>query len=253
MASPVTFTAAGSAPPAAGVPASLQHAYLELREPPADGSTANPGPPIGEIKFQFNPEKLHLSKSASWRREAHRNAERSGPPEFTGAEPCELTFEMLFDATDSMDDKVVKSVERLFACCVPTEKSRQGRKGSPPWVIFQWGGLTSFAAYVSEVRATYKLFTPGGTPVRAVCEVTLKEISGEQGGQNPTSRALAARDVHVVIAGDTLASVAYRAYGDPALWREIAQANEVNDPMRLRPGTRLLIPGPEELGGGHGE
>jgi nucleoid-associated protein YgaU len=160
---------------------------------------------------------------------------------------------MFFDATDTMDDKVVKAVEHLFSCCVPTKQSRQRNKPSPPWVVFQWGGLTSFPAYVSSVTAKYTLFTPSGTPVRALCTVTLEEISGEKRRQNPTSGALAACDVHVVVAGDTLASVAYRAYGDPGLWREIASANGISDPMRLRPGTRLLVPAPEEVEGRRGQ
>ena len=41
--------------------------------------------------------------------------------------------------------------------------------------------------------------------------------------------------------------MAYRAYGDAGLWREIAEANEIDDPMRLHPGTRLLIPALEEI------
>jgi nucleoid-associated protein YgaU len=75
----------------------------------------------------------------------------------------------------------------------------------------------------------------------------MEEIAGEQGGQNPTSGALAARESHVVVAGDTFPSIAYKAYGNANLWREIATANEADDPMRLRPGTRLLIPALEEL------
>ncbi|MGC5020959.1 LysM peptidoglycan-binding domain-containing protein [Micromonospora sp. DT47] len=254
MSSPVTFTAAGTAPPSAGAPASLQHAVLELLEPPAGGGTGQPGRAVLDIiEFQFNPKELSLTKNAKWKREAQRNARKSGPPEFTGSDPSKLSLEMFFDATDSMDEKVVKAVEKLFSCCVPTEKSRQDKKGSPPWVVFRWGGLTSFPAYVSSVTAKYTLFTPSGTPVRALCTVTLEEISGEQSGQNPTSGSVAARDIHVVVAGDTLASVAFRAYGDPALWRRIAQASNIDDPMRLRPGTRLLIPAPDEPGGPHGQ
>jgi hypothetical protein len=258
MSSPVTFTAAGSAPPSSGgAPSNLQHAYLELREPPLGGGTASPGNEVlGKIEFQFNPKELSLSKNATWKRDAQRNAKRSGPPEFTGSAPSRLTLEMFFDATDTMGDKVVKAVDQLFACCVPTEKSRQDKKGSPPWVIFHWGGLTSFSAYVSGVTAKYTLFTPSGTPVRALCTVTLEEISGEQGGQNPTSGALAARDAHVVVVGDTLHLIAYRAYGDPQLWRAIATANRIDQPMRLRPGTRLLIPALDDVVAGgayHGQ
>jgi nucleoid-associated protein YgaU len=256
MAAPNTFTAAG-APSAAGdgAPPHLAHAFLQLREPPKDGAMASPGPERGRIDFQFNPRELSLSKSAKWKREAQRNARKSGVPEFTGADPVKLTMEMFFDATDTMDAGVVRRVETLFTCCVPTEETRQSKKASPPWVIFHWGDLVGFPSVVTSVNARYTLFTPGGTPVRAVCTVTLEEITGEQPGQNPTSGALAARDTHVVAAGDTLESVAYRAYGDPGLWRAVAEANGIDDPMRLPPGSVLLVPAMEELpiGGGRGQ
>lgn len=254
-ASPVTFTAAGGAGAGGGgAPPQLTHAYLQLHEPPKDGGTANPGPQLGRIEFQFNPRELSLSKNAKWKREAQRNAKKSGVPEFTGADPCKLTVEMFFDATDKMDSSVVRRVEQLFACCVPTDSSREAKKGSPPWVVFHWGGMVGFPAFVSSVTAKYTLFTPGGTPVRALCTVALEEISGEQSGQNPTSGALAARDVHVLVAGDTLHSVAHRAYGRPGLWRHIAAANDIDDPTRVRPGTALLVPALEEIeaGGGYG-
>ncbi|MFJ8579966.1 LysM peptidoglycan-binding domain-containing protein [Micromonospora sp. NPDC093277] len=256
-ASPVTFTAAGSpAGPGGGAPPQLTHAYLQLHEPPRNGGTASPGPQLGRIPFQFNPKELALTKTAKWKRDAQRNAQKSGVPEFTGSDPCKLTLEMFFDATDTMDSSVVKRVEELFGCCVPTDASRQQKKGSPPWVVFHWGGMVGFPSFVASVSAKYTLFTPGGTPVRALCTVALEEISGEQPGQNPTSGALAARDIHVVVAGDTLHSVAYRAYGRAGLWRQIAEANEIDDPMRLRPGTALLVPAPEELtapGGARGQ
>ncbi len=248
-ASPVTFTAPGTAGNAggAGAPPQLTHAYLQLHEPPKNGGTSSPGPQLGRIDFQFNPKELTLAKNANWKRDAQRNAQKSGVPEFTGADPCKLSLEMFFDATDKMDASVVRRVEELFACCVPTESTRQAKKGSPPWVVFHWGSMVGFPSFISSVSAKYTLFTPGGTPVRALCTVTLEEISGEQPGQNPTSGALASRDIHVVVAGDTLHSVAHRAYGRPDLWREIAEANGIDDPMRLRPGTELLVPAQEEI------
>ena len=43
-------------------------------------------------------------------------------------------------------------------------------------------------------------------------------------------------------AGDTLHSVAYAEYGNPGFWRVLAEANGVDDPLRIAPGTALLIP-----------
>lgn len=246
MSSPNGFTAVAAGPAAAaGARPTLEHAFLELRNPPADKRSLTPGPPAGRIEFQFNPKELTVSKSAKWSRDAQKGAKKSAVPQYGGPEPSKLALEMFLDASAKQDDSVVKTVEQLFACCVPTTESHQKKKGSPPWVIFHWGGLTSFTGYVKSVSVKYTLFTPGGLPVRATATVNLEEISGEQGGQNPTSGALDTRSVHTVVAGDTLASIAWREYGDPTLWRVVAEANDIDDPMRLRAGSTLMLPAAE--------
>jgi len=114
---------------------------------------------------------------------------------------------------------------------------------SPPWVVFGWGTFTSFVAIVKQVQAQYTMFRPDGTPIRATCSVTLEEVpTTPPPRQNPTSGALEARRSHVVVAGDTLPSIAQREYGDPTRWRALAEANDIDDPMRLVPGTTLTIP-----------
>jgi nucleoid-associated protein YgaU len=42
--------------------------------------------------------------------------------------------------------------------------------------------------------------------------------------------------------GDTLQSIAFAHYRDPTRWRRIAEANAIDDPMRLRRGASLTIP-----------
>ncbi|NEE52104.1 LysM peptidoglycan-binding domain-containing protein, partial [Streptomyces sp. SID8455] len=39
---------------------------------------------------------------------------------------------------------------------------------------------------------------------------------------------------------------AWREYGDATAWRTIADANNIDDPMRLIPGSELLVPGLED-------
>jgi len=223
-------------------------------EPPTGGGT-KPGGQTGEIKFQFNPNQLSLSKSASWARNPVRAARAAGTPEFTGAQPRQLSLEMFLDATSKQDTSVQKSVDTLLKCCVPTEPSIRADRPSPPWVRFQWGSFSTvqFTAYVSQVSATYTLFTSKGTPLRATCSVTLEEIGGDTPGQNPTSGALSAQRVHRVVAGDSLASLSWQEYGDPGAWRVIAQANGIDNPARLRPGIELLLPAVDELGPGQAE
>jgi nucleoid-associated protein YgaU len=48
--------------------------------------------------------------------------------------------------------------------------------------------------------------------------------------------------VWVVRRGESLATIAAVEYGDPRAWRLIADANGVDDPLGLAPGTRLLLP-----------
>jgi nucleoid-associated protein YgaU len=47
---------------------------------------------------------------------------------------------------------------------------------------------------------------------------------------------------YVIQSGDSLASIAQDAYGDPTMWREIARANDLNEPYALTVGESLRIP-----------
>jgi nucleoid-associated protein YgaU len=45
-----------------------------------------------------------------------------------------------------------------------------------------------------------------------------------------------------VAEGETLASVAWHEYENAALWRGLADFNGIDDPLRVAPGTVLLVP-----------
>jgi nucleoid-associated protein YgaU len=53
---------------------------------------------------------------------------------------------------------------------------------------------------------------------------------------------------HTVVEGDSLQSIAYAEYGNPGLWRAVAEVNGIDDPMRPPTGASLLLPSPEEAG-----
>jgi len=54
--------------------------------------------------------------------------------------------------------------------------------------------------------------------------------------------------LHVVKAGESLASIAQAELGDRELWRALYEANrdQIKDPARIYPGQRLTLPGPPE-------
>ena len=225
----------------------MQRATLDLFDFAPAGGGGKAGGSRGSISFQFNPKEVTIAKSAKWERKTAKGAKTAGPPEFSGSEPCKLTLEMFFDATSTHDGAVVEAVEKLFACCVPTEESAGQKKPSPPLVVLHWGTITSFPAFVTSVSAKYTLFATDGTPIRALCNVAMEEMPGDPLRQNPTSGSRDVRRVHRVVAGDTLASVAWTEYGDPTSWRPLAAYNGVDDPLRVRTGTLLLLPSVEEL------
>jgi nucleoid-associated protein YgaU len=225
--------------------ATFAHAELQLYRPTPKG----PGHMIGQpIKFQFNPKEYTLKKAAKWEAKPAKGAPKASMPEFNGPEPQTMTIECFLDAVGS-DYDITHDIRRLLDCCTPIKKSVQNSRPSPPFVVFAWGSYFSVTACVKSVSVKCTMFRPDGTPTRAIATLELQEVPGVprvQHKQNPTSGGLDMRTSHTVVAGDSLASIANEEYGDPALWRAIAVANGITDPLRLRNGSRVLLPTPEE-------
>ncbi|MGY1456392.1 CIS tube protein [Streptomyces sp. SS8] len=226
-------------------------AQLTLKEPPASVG-AKPGGTIARLDLQFNPSTLQLQKTTEWRRSPSRMAGQSALPEFVGSGPRTLSLEVFLDATATHDDSVEQAVEKLMKACVPTPASLSREKPASPWVRFEWGTArtTSFDGVLSSLAVTYTLFDVDGRPLRATCALSIEEASVDPPGQNPTSGSRTARSTHTVVAGDSLALLAWREYGDATAWRTIAEANGIDDPMALVPGTELVVPGLRDAGGG---
>jgi Contractile injection system tube protein/LysM domain len=221
----------------------LAHAVLVLLEPPP--SLTNEATTIrNRIPLQFNPERIVMSKSASWERSLASKATTTTMPEFRGAAPRVLTLDLFLDAALGFRNTVEDQVEALLGCCVPTYSSVRADRPSPPWVRLEWGlgRSMAFTACVMSVNATYTRFAADGSPTRATAAVKLEEIGGTVPNQNPTSGSPRSEVAHEVQAGDSLASLAFRQYGDASQWRVIADANGIVDPERLIPGTTLLFP-----------
>ncbi|MFE6777773.1 peptidase M23 [Streptomyces sp. NPDC057702] len=225
------------------VRASRARAQLTLKEPPT-AVGARPGGVIARLDLQFNPATLQLGKSTEWRRSPSRMAGQSAMPEFVGSGPRTLSLDVFLDATAKHDKSVERAVETLMKACVPTPRSLARKKPASPWVRFEWGTArtTSFDGVLSNLSVSYTLFDVDGTPLRATCSLSIEEASTDPPGQNPTSGARTARTTHTVVAGDSLAMLAWREYGDATVWRIIAEANDIDDPIALVPGSQVVVP-----------
>jgi nucleoid-associated protein YgaU len=113
----------------------------------------------------------------------------------------------------------------------------------------------TFKAVADSLSVQYTLFRADGSPVRAMAKVSLIQVEkamdkssgrGTPRSTNPTTRATPGLGSHTIRDGDSLASIAFLHYRDPTRWRAIAEANGIDDPLRLRRGTSLSIPRIEE-------
>jgi hypothetical protein len=200
------------------------------------------------LKFQFNPKELSITKAATWNRPTNKGAKHSTKPEFGGVQPQAVTMELFFNDWEG-SGSLVADIQTLLGWLKPTDKSISDKKPQPQALMFQWGGsgpLAGFKGFLKSVSAKYTMFKPDGMPVRATAQIALEEIPTDPKPTNPTSGAIAGRRVHVMAAGDSLHSVAFKEYDSPSLWRGLAAFNEIDDPLRVRPGTRLQIPTVDE-------
>jgi len=210
------------------------------------------------VPLMLNPKSLSIRRQSQWHPPQNRSTNAGQPSsgsrgqstgtvpvghgvqQYRGSQPGSLTMVVLFDQSFEPDGDITDDIDTLQNWTCPTERVTATAQ-NPPRVTFTWGGL-EFVGHISSLTVTYKMFGISGQPVRAEVSLTITENPPPVPGTNPSSGGISGRRVHVVSAGDTLASVSYAEYGNPALWRALAEANGIDDPLRVAPGTTLLIP-----------
>lgn len=198
------------------------------------------------ISCLFNPAELTISKSNTWQA-AEAKGKNAPDLRFQAGQSGTLTMTLILDTTDDGSNVTVHTAKLLALMNV--NDSVQGadparNAARPPWVEFHWGSLHSFKAVVERLQIRFTFFASNGTPLRAKADIALKQFSDEAKLplQNPTSHTPTLHRIHHLQGGETLDRIAAHHYGDHAQWRLIAEANGVVDPLRLEPGTALVIP-----------
>jgi Contractile injection system tube protein/LysM domain len=199
------------------------------------------------IPCLFNPAELELHQANSWTADVMPG---KGVPtlRYTGAGSGQLNLTLFFDTTDT-GDAVTEYTSKLVGL-MEVDSNLPGSSAStnnarPQWVAFHWGDFHSFKAVVSALDLTFEYFSSSGTPLRARASLTLTQYQEDLafGPQNPTSGTPRPHRVHQVQPGETLDRIAAMHLGDSNKWRAIADVNGIEDPLELRPGSLLAIPG----------
>lgn len=201
----------------------------------------------------FNPKEYTFSKQNQWSEKTAKGQSVSHM-EFGGGSPATLKLQLFFDTYEDHDfgqvrvkagEDVRKYTKGLWDLMKISEqkKNKATDKGEPPHCRFEWGSLWSFEAVIDSLSQKFTLFRADGTPLRAIVDVSFRQIrdEGQYPRQNPTSGGSPNEHIHIVTSGENLQAIAYAAYGDPNHWRYLAQINNIDDPLGLRPGQTLLI------------
>lgn len=197
------------------------------------------------IECLFNPNEYTISKSNSWRENPviGKNAPKL---DFAGGGPRTLSMELFFDVYEKDGADVRTHVNKLWklAMIEPSKQNPKTARSRPPLCLFQWGGQWHFKAAVTSLSVRYTLFRQDGTPVRAIATISLQEAEdpGLQPLTNPTSHSEPGHRRRIVQPRDTLSLIAHEEYGDANQWRRIAEANQIEDPLRIEAGQVLAIP-----------
>jgi hypothetical protein len=120
------------------------------------------------------------------------------------------------------------------------------------------------AAVVTAVAERLEHFASSGAPRRSWLSLRLRRVPDDAVPARPRAQVAPAgpggetgsiADTHVVVGGgapiggdggggggERLDELAARLFGDPSRWRDLASANDLDDPLRLQGGTVLQIP-----------
>lgn len=226
-------------------------------------------PNIGFVPFDFNPEKISFVRTSILGNIPRPERPSSGVPgsaRISGGtrQPTKkvtvskitlsgVIFEGPF--TKLRCDTLLTWMNPSSGMLAQIPALKKNFLTAPAKLTFQWGPpMVGFMYDVKLISCTvnYTRFSAIGIPLRAEINMTMNEVPSLLGSlpTNPTSGGLPGRRRHTVASGESLQSIAMDSYGTPALWRRIAEVNGITDPARLRPGTTVYLPNPDELAAG---
>jgi hypothetical protein len=183
----------------------------------------------------YNPEEYRLDQGNTFAEVGIPGLD-APPIQYVRGKARTLSMELFFDTFEAAEDV------RAHTSAIIRLLDKTAKTQAPPVLVFAFGGF-SFRCVLAEVSQRFTMFLRDGTPVRATLSVRFQEYANDQ----PSAQrglAEAPPTLHTIAAGQTLSEIAGSMLGDPARWREIAEANGIDDPFALPSGASLLIPRP---------
>lgn len=199
-----------------------------------------------ELTFQFNPEKIKITRAQA--RTSTPVMGKDQKQEDQAASPQNESTLVLGEVTfDTYEQKPNKSVYTEYIAKLEKFVGSDRHKHAPPQLLFTWGKFSEgfkdknrLTGKLESLDVEYTMFLNDGTPVRAKTNLTLRLGPPADAQTDPNSPDHA--KLVTVRRGDSLSDIAYREYDNTAEWRRIADANGIDDPLVLVPGTKIVVP-----------
>ena len=207
---------------------SLERAEIEILNGKHEGEI---------IECKFNPPEYTTRKEITYG-ELQATGSGASIQQFVSGGAERLSVELFFDTSEQQADVREEYVD-TFDVLVEVDPELH----APPICQFVWGDGVMFTALVESIDKQFTMFLPSGIPVRARVNVTFTEYKTSEYHQSEVDpESTDKTKTWTVTEGDTLWLIAAQEYGDPAHWRTIAEANAIQNPRALEPGTALELP-----------
>lgn len=196
------------------------------------------------IEALFNPKEYSISKQSTWV-EYNQKGHDAPSVHFSAGQRKELKMELFFDTTVSKKN-VKEYVEKLEKLMLIIDISPKSKLKRPPKLFVSWGKeALALKCVLEHMEQRYTMFSEEGTPLRAIVNVTFKEINEDKKKKSGEGKSNSSNKKEKVVTfkdGDSLSKIANKEAGSPEAWKKIAKYNNISDPLNIKPGTKIKIP-----------
>ncbi len=156
--------------------------------------------------------------------------------QFDSSEVSDLNISLFFDSTDEGTD--VRDKLKPLDVIASMDKDNH----APAPCRFVWGDF-NFRGVVGKISKKFTYFYHSGIPARVHVSLLLKpyETLKERKAKIKKYSADLTKQ-RVAKGGDNIWLMADREYDDPRFWRDIAKANNIDDPRSIEMGRKLTLP-----------
>lgn len=196
----------------------------------------------GAVTVMYNPKELTVDASTQFQRTAMPGLQVP-VTQFVSGQTQTMSMSLFFDTYEKRTD--VRAETSKLTNLLKIKRDIH----APPVCEFEWGGPLSaepgyfFKGVFDKISQKFTMFLDSGIPVRATLTVNISEFQTINDQEKYIKFESSDRNkVRFVNQGDQLWHLSAKEYDDKALWRVIADANNVENPRLFPAGLKVVLP-----------